>query len=80
MPRFGFRKFATRDYHFLDLLGAVANMQAHHLAQALLEWHVHRVAEMPVQLQAQVDSLEGELWWPPFAHGCFRRVRASLIA
>ena len=50
---------------FSGLLGAVADMQAHHLAQALLEWHVHRVAEMPVQLQAQVNSLEGEaITWP----------------
>ena len=64
----------------MDLLGAVTNMQAHHLAQALLEWHVHREAGVPVQLQAQVDSLDGELWWPPFAHDRFRRVRASLIA
>ena len=51
-----------------DLRGAVADLQAEHVAQPLLDRQLGAVAVLAVQQQALVDDVVGGLGRPPLAH------------
>ena len=63
-----------------DLRGAVADLQAHDVAQSLLMRQVERPAVMAVRQQALMDDVDGGLGAEPFAHRGLRRVRLAGVA
>src|SRR3990167_1979208 len=69
----------TRDDHLLYLLGTVADLKAHDIAQSLLMRKVCAVASMTMRQQAAVNRLESGLGRPPFAHRRLGRVRQAIV-
>src|SRR5262245_5204055 len=59
--------------------GAVADLEADHVAHALLEGQLVRVAVVPVEEQALVDGLHRELGAPPLRHRRFLAVGPALV-
>jgi hypothetical protein len=70
----------ARNDELHDLRGAVAYLQPHDVAQALLVRQVHRVAVMPMREQTLMDHPHGRLGRIPLGHGSFRRVRQPAVA
>ena len=80
LPPHGWPAWTTGDDHLHDLRRAVADLQAEHVAQPLLERKHARIAAVAVGEQALLHDLGGELGRPPFAHGGLGRCGAAPVA
>src|SRR5262249_29250341 len=68
------------DDDLLDLGGAVADLEADHVAQALLQGKVLSIAVLTVEEEAIVDAVHGDLRRPPLRHCRFFGVRVAGVA
>src|SRR5271167_5130419 len=62
-----------------DLRGAVSDLQAEDISQALRVGHFLGVGTVPIEQQATLDDVEGQFGCPPFAHRCLSGVRQPLV-
>ena len=68
----------SRDDGLHDLRGAVTDLEAEHVAQALLH-QAAVVSAVAEHQQALVDRIVGEFRAPPLAHRRFGRVRSAPV-
>jgi len=62
-----------------DLTGAIADFEAHDIAQTLLVRQIERPAIMTMGEQALVDNIDSSFWPQPLAHCRLRGVRQARI-